>query len=151
MWESVEITDHVQTDCSDKPIADYYSFAPPETLWLASERTHRVQTVQMLAMFNNVNLKQRHLLANPHLYIPNPPVAHPKNRMDALFSWPDPTASLGQICLGRPSNTKNQKFDQWFTTMLYWLVVWLPSILFSQILLGISSSRLTFIFFRGVA
>ena len=31
-----------------------------------------------------------------------------------------------------------------------WLVVWLPSILFSQIL-GMSSSQLTFIFFRGVA
>ena len=40
---------------------------------------------------------------------------------------------------------------QWFwDTILIWLVVWLPFFIF-PLILGISSSQLTFIFFRGVA
>ena len=39
---------------------------------------------------------------------------------------------------------------QFWTTKASWLVVWLPFLAFSRIL-GMSSSQLTFIFFRGVA
>ena len=52
--------------------------------------------------------------------------------------------------IGTSNDDGTISYQWWFQGEHHWLVVWLPSILFSHIL-GISSSQLTFIFFRGVA
>ena len=89
---------------------------------------------------------------------------HSMEERPAMVPW---STGLTGKCWGSNKNETRWLISLWFLHFFHhvisvmvsgististnlWLVVWLPSILFSHIL-GISSSQLTFIFFRGVA